>query len=111
MEKGDADRIIEAFQGLRDSLEALHSLDRSQRQEFHINAGGVGVWIATTCCVAMICCMLIGSIFLTFELSSIHQDNADRKSESARMQSYLSAIYNIAPSLKPKDVTTKKEEK
>jgi len=92
MEMGDADRIIEAFQGLERSLDRLHSVDRSHRQEIHINAGGVGVWIATTCCVVMISLGLIGAILYV---------NQSRKVD--QMQDYLNAIYMQAPYLKPKD--------
>ena len=109
MEKGDADRIIEAFQGLRDSLEALHSLDRSQRQEIHINAGGIGVWVATTCCLIMLACFVLGSVWVSRELNHFDSENQARKSENEKAQSYISAIYVLAPSLRPKESTNKKE--
>ena len=60
-----------------------------------VNAGGVGVWIATTCCLVM----LATNIFL----AAIVLDHA-RKIDD--LGDYLNAIYMMAPQLKP----SKKEE-
>jgi hypothetical protein len=55
-----------------------------------LNAGGVGVWVAVTCCAVM----LAGNIALMAMLVS-----HDRKIDD--LQHYLNAIYMVAPSLKP----------
>ena len=60
-----------------------------------VNAGGVGVWIATTACIVM----LAVNIALLFMIAG-----HDRKIE--RMQDHLNAIYMMAPHLKPEDKTT-----
>ena len=57
-----------------------------------INAGGVGVWIATTACIVM----LAVNVALLFMVTG-----HDRKIE--RMQDHLNAIYMMAPHLKPPD--------
>ena len=57
-----------------------------------VNAGGVGVWIATTACVVMLAINL-GLMFMLF--------SHDRKIE--RMQDHLNAIYMMAPQLKPNE--------
>ena len=75
----------------------------NNRMSFHINAGGVGVWICVTCFVSVLACCLVGSFWMSSELSSIHQDLKDRKDENDAMKSYLSAIYMLAPQLKPKE--------
>lgn len=61
-----------------------------------VNAGGVGLWIAVTCCAMMLCVTVIGSIFMTVYIEG-------QNLEMHRMQDYLNAIYAQAPQLKPKD--------
>lgn len=68
-----------------------------------VNAGGVGVWICVTCFIAVLACSLVGSFWMSSELSSIHHDLKDRKDENDSMKSYLAAIYVQAPQLKPKE--------
>lgn len=77
-----ADRILHELLGRNNS-----------RAEIHINAGGVGVWIATTCC----CVMLAISILLGLAVI-----NQSRKIDE--LNAYLTAIYMMAPNLKPADV-------
>lgn len=57
-----------------------------------ISAGGMGVWIATTACLMM--------LVLNIALAMLYLD-LSRKYD--RMQDHLSAIYMMAPQLKPKD--------
>lgn len=66
--------------------------------EAHINvqAGGIGVYIASICCAVMLALTIAGSILGTTAYFSMQQ-------RMDRMQDYLNAIYMIAPQLKPKD--------
>lgn len=76
-----ADRLLSELLGRNNS-----------RAEIHINAGGIGVWIATTCC----CVMLAISILLGLAVI-----NQSRKIDE--LNAYLTAIYMMAPSLKPEE--------
>lgn len=75
--------------------EALHILRElirprpEQVANVNVNAGGIGVWIATTAC----CVMLAVSILLALELWQIRQ-------QTREMQHQLNAIYMLAPHLK-----------
>lgn len=66
-------------------------------------AGGAGVWIATTACLVMLAAMLVGGFWLSREFARVDKELNERKEEGQRMQSYLSAIYIQAPQLQPKD--------
>lgn len=91
---GEIKRILERMQAER-GAQSISGL--------YINGGGVGVWIATTCCVVMIALLLVGSIWMSREFARVDKELLERKEEGQRMQSYLSAIYVNAPQLKPKD--------
>lgn len=72
-----------------------------------VNAGGVGVWVAVTCCIVMLSILLIGSLWASHEMMRFDQEMQARKDENSKMQAYISAIYVQAPQLKPKDKSTK----
>jgi hypothetical protein len=77
----------------REGLEILRELMRppqSSAASVQINAGGIGVWLATTACLVM----LAVSILLALEVWQIRQ-------QTREMQHQLNAIYMLAPHLKP----------
>lgn len=74
-----ADRILHELLGRNNS-----------RAEIHINAGGVGVWIAITCCCVMVAISILLGLMVI---------NQGRKIDD--LNAYLTAIYMMAPSLKP----------
>ena len=80
-----------ALERVRRDLDAILPKNAST-SVIAVNAGGVGVWIATTACVVMLAVNL-GLMFMLF--------SHERKIE--RMQDHLNAIYMMAPSLKPAD--------
>jgi hypothetical protein len=86
---------------LRYELDRLEKLLPPRRQSsgnatINVHAGGVGMWISTTCCAVMfalgIAMAVIGGIAYTST-----QQRLDR------MQDYINAIYMMAPNLKPKE--------
>jgi hypothetical protein len=58
-----------------------------------VNAGGLGVWIATTAC----CVMLGISVLLGLAV-------VDLSRKVSELENYVHAIYMMAPSLKPEDL-------
>ncbi|AMW36191.1 hypothetical protein [Xanthomonas phage XAJ2] len=62
----------------------------------NVDAGGVAVWIAATCCIVSIVVTLL--LFVTFSFRDAEQN---RKIDN--LGEYLSAIYMAAPQLKPKE--------
>ena len=77
----------------REGLDMLRELMRPHGASVatvNVNAGGIGVWLATTAC----CVMLAVSILLALEVWHIRQ-------QTREMQHQLNAIYMLAPHLKP----------
>jgi hypothetical protein len=86
---------------LRTQLDRLEGLLRPRRTgsgnaTINIQAGGVGLWIAVTCCAVMFA-LCIAMVVVGGIAYSSQQQRMDR------MQDYLNAIYMMAPSLKPKE--------
>jgi len=82
-------------------LKELLGVPLNNTSTITINAGGVGVWVAVTCCLVMLFSTLIGAVWLSREFARVDKELNERKEEGQRMQSYLSAIYVQAPSLRP----------
>jgi hypothetical protein len=80
-------------ESIKGTLEKMQ-VDRSSQSvsSLNVNAGGVGVWIATTACCVMIAVGLLLGLWVV---------DLSRKVE--RLEDYLQAIYAQAPYLKPKD--------
>lgn len=55
-----------------------------------VNAGGIGVWISVTCCGIMLACNLF--------MIALY---VDQQQQIRDLSDYLTAIYAMAPHLKP----------
>ena len=94
---GEADT---AAASLREAAERLELASRnlatppanSNQSTVTLNAGGIGVWIACTCCAVMLACNLF--------LVALY---VDQQSQLRNLHEYISAIYQAAPYLKPKE--------
>lgn len=87
--QGDGEKLAESLEKFCRKADELMSGNRNTAR-IDINAGGTGVWIATTACCVMVAITLFMGLWLV-EMS--------RKVD--RMQDHLNAIYMMAPSLKP----------
>lgn len=90
---GDAQRLAESLERLDKSLGKLESRGWGGSSNVTINAGGVGVAVSLMCVVILV----VISIFQNIE-------SAQMSRKYDRMQDHLSAIYMMAPQLRPKDV-------
>lgn len=94
-------QLREAVEGMESRHDALmerlidamrKQADNSSNSTITFNAGGVGVWIATSACAVMLAVnMVLAALYV------VH----DRKIDG--LQDYIHAIYMMAPQLKPKD--------
>lgn len=92
--------LIVAIGELQRAVDRLprRTSDSHSVSKVEISGGGFGVWIAATCCVAMLTAMVIGSIFVISILGEHSRAIAD-------LNSYLQAIYVQAPQLQSKAKT------
>lgn len=91
-----ADTLEEA-RALRAAIESLaRKIDEAPAKvntaTVSINAGGIGIWIASTCAaVSMTMCLAMGGVIL------------NQQRDIGELRQYLAAIYMQAPHLKPED--------
>lgn len=98
--------LIQAIQALEKTVERING--NNSTATIQVNAGGVGVWVATTCAVVMLACLFVGGFWVMREFNRLDTELGDRKAENESMRSYLSVIYQQLPSLREHE---KKESK
>lgn len=100
MDRAEIRETLDKADELVTELKAFRNLspESGNVTQFTVNAGGIGVWICATACIVM--------FTLTVVLGVLFMD-LSRKYD--RMQDHLSAIYMMAPSLKPADKAKPKE--
>lgn len=86
------DDVVKRVHRAMDEVEGMTKAGNKNVTRVEINAGGVGVWIATTACLVSMAVSLFLALWV-LDLSRKVDDLSD----------YLSAIYMQAPYLKPKE--------
>lgn len=66
-----------------------------------VQAGGVGVWIATSSAVLMFVLFVVAAFVTYRDMSEVRADVRELRRENQTMRDYLAAIYAQAPHLKP----------
>lgn len=62
----------------------------------NVNAGGIGVWVAASACAVSVAVTIVAVIFGALVI-------IDQGRQIGRAQDHLTAIYAMAPHLKPKE--------
>lgn len=88
--QGDQEALTRAIERFSDKADRLLGVGNMNTARIEVNAGGAGIWIACTLCIVMFT-VNIGLLAMFI--------NHDRKIDD--LNSYLNAIYMLAPHLKP----------
>lgn len=88
--QGDVTRLADALEKFSQKADQLLESGSRNTAKIEVNAGGAGLWIATTAC----CVMVSVSLFLGLWV-------VDLSRKVSELNNYLQAIYMMAPNLKP----------
>lgn len=72
--------------------ELLVPRNSSSNVTFTVNAGGVGVWIACTCCLVMLASMLVGALWLSREFGRIDTQFSNAKNTDDIHDAYIQKL-------------------
>lgn len=67
----------------------------------HVNAGGVGVLIASVCCAVMFTITVIGGAVGIVAYLTMKQEFSEMRDDQRATKAYLQGIWQQAPHLKP----------
>ena len=90
--QGDAVKLADALEKFSRKADQIMEAGNRNSAKIEVNAGGVGVWIATTACCVMVAVGLFMGLWVV-----------DLSRKVSELNNYLQAIYMMAPQLKPKD--------
>lgn len=99
------ERLAQALQQVADKFDRFAEFSNqgnTNSQNIKIHAGGVGIWIATTCCLIMLAVIFVGGLWLSREFTAKDKTDAQQAQQISDLNAYLQAIYVNAPDLKPK---------
>lgn len=97
LDTADVQQFKEATERVDRIMRALPGVASGNSQaNISINAGGMGLWIAITSCVAMLAMNVILVVILI-----------DHGRKIDDLNDYLTAVYMMAPHLKPPEKKTK----
>ncbi|GAA0696446.1 hypothetical protein ISN75_06900 [Dyella marensis] len=103
LDVGDIEKFNEVVKRIDRVLDRMGDSKNIGTANVNINAGGVAVWIAVTCCVAMLAATMVGAVWLGREFGAMESANHQQDKRISDLNDYLSAIYMQAPQLRPKE--------
>lgn len=92
---------LESKLGTIDALTGRNS--NTAASNVTLNAGGIGVWLAVSACAVSVAVTIVAVIFGALAISELGRQINDQGRQVGRAQDHLTAIYMMAPHLKPKD--------
>jgi hypothetical protein len=92
----EVERLARAVDKLGEVSKKLQAGSGGSEAHINIQAGGVGLWIAATCCAVMFALTIAMAVIGGIAYTSTQQ-------RLDRMQDYLNVIYQAAPQLKTKN--------
>lgn len=98
----DQQRLLEGMDRLSKALGRLTAPTASS-SNVRIDAGGVGVWAATTACMVMLGVMFFGAIWMGREFDKKDRELSELRAKTQTQQDYLNAIYQSLPNLQKQE--------
>lgn len=91
--KEEADRDLET--NLRELIPLMSAargiVSHSPNATITVSAGGVGIWVAVTACVATLTGLLVGVIFVAIYLSDLNRQTQELRESDQVIQAYINA--------------------
>lgn len=94
-------QMIASLEEIRESLPPVGNRIGNSQAFITIDAGGLGVWVASTACLIMLALMIVGALWYSADRANTQAQLVELREENKTMQAFLSAIYIQAPHLKP----------
>lgn len=92
--QGDQEALTRAIERFSDKADRLLGVGNMNTAKIEINAGGIGVWIATTACFVTLAVTMVGAIFVTREFSRQDQQLQELREKDDIHDAWLQTINN-----------------
>lgn len=91
------DAVDGALKRIHQSLDRVEQLaDGGNRNtaKIEVNAGGVGVWIAATCCLVVMAVTIVGSVYITREFTRQDVQMQELRDKDSVHDAWLQTLNN-----------------
>jgi heme exporter protein D len=91
------DAVDGALKRIHQSLDRVEQLaDGGNRNtaKIEVNAGGVGVWIAATCCLVVMAVTVVGSVYITREFTRQDVQMQELRDKDSVHDAWLQTLNN-----------------
>lgn len=68
-EQGDQQALARALERFNNTAEKLLNATNTNTAKIEVNAGGIGIWIAATCCIVVVAVVFVGSVYISREFT------------------------------------------
>lgn len=104
----EVEGLRENLKELREGVEGLLKerglgSHNSSASTVTVSAGGLAVWVAASACAVAVAVTIVAVIFGALAISELGRQLNDQGRQVGRAQDHLTAIYMMAPHLKPKE--------
>ncbi len=103
----DTEALARALERFSDKADKLISRNSSGNATITVNAGGVGLWIAVTCCVVMLAALIPGALALYW----VAMDSRDRGHQMNALYMSVPGLRELVDKQMKLDEKTKEEKK
>lgn len=69
MQDAEVGEVVKRAHETMGKLERMADASNRNTTRVEINAGGVGVWIAATCCIVVMAVVFVGSVYISREFT------------------------------------------
>lgn len=97
----DDEKLARLERAVAALAEAMKPVNAGNQSTITVNAGGVGVMIASACCAFMFAVVIIGGAWFTADASRRDREVAEIREDQRATKAYLQGIWQQAPHLKP----------
>ena len=91
MDSKEAAELIASFERIAKILEAPKSSGGAAN--VRIDAGGAGIWIATSACLVMLAASFIGSLWMASTIDDLRNQIRDLRERTDVQQAYINSLY------------------
>lgn len=92
--QGEQRALADALDRFSRKADEILKSSNSNRAEIHVNAGGFGVWACLTACIVVVVVTIVGSVFVTRELSRQDQQMQELREKDEIHDAWLQTLNN-----------------
>lgn len=93
-DQGDQRALADALDRFSRKADEILRSGNTNTARIEVNAGGIGVWIAATCCVVVMAVVVVGSVYITREFTRQDVQMQELRDKDSVHDAWLQTLNN-----------------